>query len=120
MNRSARGIWCKSPSSPSCYLACCGCSARHLEPAPPRGSRLGRGLGLAVLGLFLLIQVVIASLDLTELGTALDYLLAAVLVGMLIIFQPELRRGLMMLGRTKVWQGAGRGRHDLADPLAKA
>ena len=68
------------------------------------GSAMGRGLGLVVLGMFLLIQVVIACLDLTELGTALDYLLAAVLVGMLIIFQPEMRRGLMILGRTKFWQ----------------
>ena len=84
------------------------------------GSSIGRGLGLVVVGLFLLIQVVIASLDLTELGTALDYLLTAVLVGMLIIFQPELRRGLMVLGRTKFWQSGKAGRHDLADPLANA
>jgi diadenylate cyclase len=84
------------------------------------GSALGRGLGLVVLGLFLFIQVVIASLDLTELGTALDYLLAAVLIGMLIIFQPELRRGLMILGRTKFWQRGSAARRDLADPLAKA
>src|SRR5207244_10437881 len=33
-----------------------------------RGSSIGRGLGLVVVGLFLLIQVVIACLDLTELG----------------------------------------------------
>lgn len=84
------------------------------------GTSIGRGLGLVVVGLFLLIQVVIASLDLTELGTALDYLLTAVLVGMLIIFQPELRRGLMMLGRTKFWQSGKVARHDLADPLANA
>jgi diadenylate cyclase len=84
------------------------------------GSSIGRGLGLVVVGLFLLTQVVIASLDLTELGTALDYLLTAVVVGMLIIFQPELRRGLMMLGRTKFWQSGPSARHDLADPLATA
>jgi diadenylate cyclase len=84
------------------------------------GSSIGRGLGLVVVGLFLLIQVVIASLDLTELGTALDYLLTAVLIGLPIIFQPELRRGLMMLGRTKFWQSGSAARHDLADPLANA
>jgi diadenylate cyclase len=84
------------------------------------GSAIGRGLGLFVVGLFLLIQVIIASLDLTELGTALDYLLTAILVGLLIIFQPELRRGLMMLGRTKFWQGGSASRHALADPLAEA
>src|SRR5438128_934756 len=84
------------------------------------GSSIGRGLGLVVVGVFLLIQVVIASLDLTELGTALDYLLSAILIGLLIIFQPELRRGLMVLGRTKFWQSGKPGRHDLADPLANA
>jgi diadenylate cyclase len=84
------------------------------------GSSIGRGLGLVVLGLFLLIQIVIASLDLTELGTALDYLLTTVLVGTLIIFQPELRRGLMMLGRTKFWQSGVSSRQGLADPLANA
>jgi diadenylate cyclase len=84
------------------------------------GSSIGRGLGLVVLGLFLLIQVVIASLDLTELGTALDYLLTAVLVGILIIFQPELRRGLMVLGRTKFWESGKAAPHALADPLAHA
>jgi diadenylate cyclase len=31
-----------------------------------------------------------------------------------------LRRGLMMLGRTKVWRGGSAARHDLADPLANA
>ena len=84
------------------------------------GSSIGRGLGLVVLGLFLLIQVIIACLDLTELGTALDYLLTSILVGTLIIFQPELRRGLMVLGRTKFWQSRASLRHALADPLAGA
>ena len=61
------------------------------------------GLGVVIVALFLLLQVVIASLDLTELSAALDYLLAAGLLGLLIIFQPELRRGLMMLGRNSLW-----------------
>ena len=67
------------------------------------GSSLSRGLGLVVVGLFLSLQVVIACLDLTELATVLDYLLTTVLVGLLVIFQPELRRGLVMLGRANVW-----------------
>src|SRR5207245_9179495 len=63
-------------------------------------STLNRGLGLVVVGLFLSAQVIIAALDLTELGKCLDYLLTAVFIGLLVIFQPELRRGLMVLGRT--------------------
>src|SRR5436305_5725700 len=61
-----------------------------------------RGLALIVVGLFLVAQVVIASFDLTVLGHVLDYLLTTVLVGLMVIFQPELRRGLMVLGRYRL------------------
>ncbi|MCI0681121.1 MAG: DNA integrity scanning protein DisA nucleotide-binding domain protein [Gemmataceae bacterium] len=84
------------------------------------GSTIGRGLGLVVVALFLLAQVIVASLDLTELGTVLDYLLFALLLILAVLFQPELRRGLMMLGRTKLWQGWVPTRHAVADPLADA
>jgi diadenylate cyclase len=84
------------------------------------GSSIGRGLGMVIVGLFLLLQVVIASLDLAELSAALDYLLAAALLGLLIIFQPELRRGLMMLGRNSLWSGWSPVKSSIADPLAEA
>lgn len=64
-----------------------------------RGAGIVRGLGLIVLGMFLVAQVVIASFDLKVLGRVLDYLLTTATLGLLIIFQPELRRGLMLLGR---------------------
>jgi diadenylate cyclase len=84
------------------------------------GSSIGRGLSLVVVVLFLAAQVVIASLDLTELGRVLDYLLTAAMVGLLVIFQPELRRGLMVLGRTAVWRYLGPHSDPLADRLADA
>ena len=84
------------------------------------GSSIGRGLGIVIVGLFLALQVVIASLDLTELSAVLDYLLAAGLLGLLIIFQPELRRGLMMLGRNSLWSGWSPAKGSIADPLAEA
>lgn len=93
---------------------------RFLGKISGAGSSLSRGLGLVVVGLFLSLQVVIACLDLTELATVLDYLLTTVLVGLLVIFQPELRRGLVMLGRANVWHGWKREEHALADPLADA
>jgi diadenylate cyclase len=67
-----------------------------------RGPILVRGLALVVVGMFLVTQVVIASLDLTELGQVLDYLLTTALLGLVIIFQPELRRGLIVLGRYRM------------------
>jgi diadenylate cyclase len=64
-----------------------------------RGAGIVRGLGMIVVGLFLVAQFIVASFDLTVLGRVLDYLLTTVLLGLLVIFQPELRRGLMVLGR---------------------
>jgi diadenylate cyclase len=86
-----------------------------------RGAGLVRGLGLIVVGLFLLAQVVIASFDLTVLGRVLDYLLTTVLVGLLVIFQPELRRGLMVLGRYRILRYfVHEAEHPIADRLADA
>jgi diadenylate cyclase len=84
------------------------------------GSTIGRGLGLVVVAFFLLAQIVIASLDLAELSAVLDYILFGTLLALVVLFQPELRRGLMMLGRTKIWHGRFPTRHALADPLADA
>jgi diadenylate cyclase len=85
-----------------------------------RSSGLVRGLGLVGVGLFLGAQVIIASFDLTELGKVLDYLLTTFLVGLLVIFQPELRRGLMVLGRSHWWRYLVPHGHPVADKLAGA
>jgi diadenylate cyclase len=88
------------------------------------GAFIGRGLGLVVVVLFLAAQVVIASLGLTELGRvldyAVDYLLTAAMVGLVVIFQPELRRGLMVLGRRTLWRYLGTSSDPLVDRLADA
>ncbi len=85
-----------------------------------RGSGMIRGLGLIVAGLFLVAQVVIAAFDLTELNKLLDYVLTAVLFSLLVLFQPELRRGLMLLGRYQVFRYLVRDSHPIADKLADA
>ena len=86
-----------------------------------RGAGIVRGLGLIAFFLFLVAQVVIAYFDLTVLGRVLDYLLTTVLVGLLVIFQPELRRGLMVLGRYRLVRLLGsRTRDTVADKLATA
>jgi diadenylate cyclase len=84
------------------------------------GSSIGRGLGIVIVALFLFLQVIIASLDLAELSAVLDYLLVAGVLAVLIIFQPELRRGLMMLGRNSLWSGWSPVKGFIADPLAEA
>ncbi len=67
-----------------------------------RGAAIVRGLGLVVIVFFLVAQVIIISFDLTVLARVLDYLLTTAMVGLLVIFQPELRRGLMVLGRYRL------------------
>src|SRR5262249_19090173 len=83
-----------------------------------RGAGMVRGLGLVAIGLFLLAQVIIASFDLTVLGRVLDYLLTTVMFGLLVIFQPELRRGLMLLGRYRWLRYVLRGGHE-APPIVE-
>jgi diadenylate cyclase len=87
-----------------------------------RGAGIARGLGLLAVGLFLVAQVIIASFDLTVLGKVLDYLLTTVLLGLLVIFQPELRRGLMVLGRSRILRYFVRESqyYPMSDKLAEA
>jgi diadenylate cyclase len=86
-----------------------------------RGAGLVRGLGLVIVGLFLVAQVLLARFDLTVLGRLLDYLLTTALLGLMIIFQPELRRGLMVLGRYRIMRiFVDDPHHPVADKLADA
>jgi diadenylate cyclase len=86
-----------------------------------RGAGIVRGLGLLVVGLFLVAQVFIAIFDLRVLARVLDYLLTTVTLGLLVIFQPELRRGLMLLGRYRLLRYfVRRDQYPVADKLADA
>src|SRR3954470_4353027 len=85
-----------------------------------RGSGVVRGLGLLTVGVFLVTQLVIVSLDLHELRKVLDYLLTTVVLGLIVIFQPELRRGLMILGRVRGFWLFVPEHGSVADQLAEA
>ena len=86
-----------------------------------RGAGMVRGLGMVVVGLFLVAQVIVVSLDLTVLGRVLDYLLTTVLLGLLVIFHPELRRGLLVLGRYRILRYFVQDQqYPIADKLADA
>jgi diadenylate cyclase len=84
-----------------------------------RGSGVVRLLGLAIVGLVLSAQVVIGAFDLTVLANVLEYLMTTGLVGLLVIFQPELRRGVLVLGRYQMMRYLGRDQHPVADQLAE-
>ena len=86
-----------------------------------RGAGIVRGLGLVVVGLFLLAQVVTAAFELRVLSKVLDYLLTTMTLALLIIFQPELRRGLMLLGSYPMLRYFTQAeQHPISDRLADA
>ncbi|MFO0807953.1 MAG: diadenylate cyclase [Gemmataceae bacterium] len=85
-----------------------------------RGSGMVRGLGLFAVGAFLVAQLVIVSFDLHELRKIFDYLLSTVVLGLIVVFQPELRRGLMVLGRYRGWRLLGSDPEPVAGQLAEA
>jgi len=85
-----------------------------------RGSGMIRALALIVVGLFLIAQVIISFFNLVELGKVFDYLLRTVVTAMVVIFQPELRRGLMVLGSWGVWRYFAPNHHPIADELSDA
>jgi len=85
-----------------------------------RGAGILRGLGISAVAGFLLAQVLIAQFELDQLGRVLDYLLTTLVVGLIVIFQPELRRGLVMLGRNPFVRLFVRDTDPLLGELTKA
>ena len=85
-----------------------------------RGTGIVRGLGIVVAGVFLLAQVVIASFELTELSKILDYVLTTALLSLIVIIQPELRRGLLVLGQYRMLRVLTRQQEPIVDKLGDA
>ncbi len=63
-----------------------------------RGARLLRAIGLIVVVSFLVVRLVAAKLELDRISYLYPYFLGAVFLITLIVFQTELRRGLLLIG----------------------
>jgi len=63
-----------------------------------RGARLLRAIGLIVVVSFLVVRLVAAKLELDRINYLYPYFLGAVFLITLIVFQTELRRGLLLIG----------------------
>lgn len=86
-----------------------------------RSAGVVRGLALLVAIMFLLAQTIVAALNLTVIGKVLDYLFTIGILALVIIFQPELRRGLLVLGRYPLLRLFSPSRpHAIADTLEDA
>lgn len=86
-----------------------------------RSAGVVRGLALLVAIMFLVAQTIVAALDLTVIGKVLDYLFTIGILALVIIFQQELRRGLLVLGRYPLLRLFSPSRpHAIADTMEDA
>lgn len=65
-----------------------------------RGARVLQGVAVLLVASILIVQVLANQFDWPRIKILYQYLLVAMLVTVLVVFQPELRRGLMRLGET--------------------
>src|ERR1041384_704208 len=70
-----------------------------------RGARLLRGITVVVIGLYLIIRLLAASLGLDRIDFLYGKFLGIVATAIIVVFQPELRRALMRLGETRLFRG---------------
>jgi diadenylate cyclase len=68
-----------------------------------RGSGVIRGLSLILLGLIVTITILIDSFDLKRLGVIFQNLRDFAVVGLIIVFQPEIRRAIVHLGESPIF-----------------
>jgi len=74
-----------------------------------RGARLLKGAGLLLLVVYVVIRLLPKGDEWDRLDVLYSRFLFFVFVAMVVVFQPELRRALMQLGQTRLFQGhAGR------------
>lgn len=85
-----------------------------------RGARLLQGMMILVVGGFLVVNVLAEWFRLERLSVLYQPFLWSVLLATLVVFQPELRRGLMRLGETR-WRRISQSEIDrVAMPVAMA
>lgn len=65
------------------------------------GARLLKGIGVLVLATFLIVEVLAGELRWQRIEFLYSKYVSALIIGILIVFQPELRRAIMRLGETR-------------------
>jgi diadenylate cyclase len=70
-----------------------------------RGARMLKGIALLLMALYLLVTVVGKYFGLVELSFLYENFLKFAFFALAVVFQPELRRGLMRLGETRLFRG---------------
>lgn len=79
-----------------------------------RGVRVLKGIGFAVVVLYIIVRLVGAELKLERIDFLYGKLLLLASLAAVVVFQPELRRAFMQLGETRFFSGASsRGNEDI-------
>jgi diadenylate cyclase len=85
-----------------------------------RGARLLKGMVVLLIALYLIVTLVGDRFGLVEIKFLYDKLLFAVSFVVVVVFQPELRRGLMRLGEANIFQRFSSHLHDEVDSIVES
>src|SRR4051812_21729825 len=70
-----------------------------------RGARMLKGVGLLLIGLYLIVRLIGTQLKLERIDFLYGRFLLFASFAMIVVFQPEIRRALMRLGETRLFRG---------------
>lgn len=85
-----------------------------------RGARLMRGIGVVVVASFVVVRMLAERFQWERIEFLYQYFVVAVFLVTLVVFQPELRRGLMRLGE-RLWFSGFHGKPDtVIEPLVQS
>ncbi|MBK8974961.1 MAG: TIGR00159 family protein [Planctomycetes bacterium] len=85
-----------------------------------RGSGVIRGLSIVLLVLIVSFQLLIQAMNLERLGLVFQSLRDIAVVGLIIVFQPEIRRGIVHLGESPIFSRFRRREAKVANRLLRA
>jgi len=85
-----------------------------------RGARLVRGVALILLTAFVVVRLVAQQFELQRITFLYPYFVSAVFLVTLVVFQTELRRGLIRLGEGQLFQSRRRYAEKTVEPIVEA
>jgi diadenylate cyclase len=85
-----------------------------------RGARLLKGIAFLLIALYLVVTLVGERFGLQRIKFLYDRLVLAATFVIVVVFQPELRRALMRLGETRIFQRFGEQFHNEIDAIVES
>jgi diadenylate cyclase len=85
-----------------------------------RGARLLQGIAFVIVVLYLIVKFVAKGLGLEAIEYLYRLFLGVASVGVIVVFQPELRRAIMRLGETRLFRGFSSQVHEEIEELVES